>query len=589
MTTKSEFEPRWITEPPPARSFRSLFKWGDPKEFKNPNRRLYALMKQKYGMTDEDFAQPHKPGLDKVPEEGKPSALPAEHAAALAEIVGQENALSDLFERLRVGYGKTMIDLMRLRDGVIENIPDLVLRPRSREDLRATTDYCDQHAIPVYVYGGGSSVTRGFEATKGGVTLDLGAHLKRVVRFDEQNQTITVEGGMSGPELERLLNDAPNTLGARHRYTCGHMPQSFEYSSVGGWIVTRGAGQNSTYYGKIEDIVLAQDYVCPTCDIVTADFPAAATGPDTDQILIGSEGCFGILYSATLRVRRYRPENTQRYSFIFRSWEEAKNACREVLQGEFGLPSVFRLSDPEETDIALKLYGVEGTPIDTMMRLRGYKQGERCLLVGTADGDRDFAKLVARKVKRVCLAHGAMSATGLVTKKWEEGRFRDPYLRDALQDYGVITDTLECSVTWTSLQRVHTQVREFCHSRPNTICMTHMSHFYPQGCNLYFIFIARMSGLEEYREYQAGILDAIQKAGATMSHHHGIGKMTAPWLEGQIGKAQLGLFRQVKAYFDPKNVMNPGGTLALDLPDEQRRSVASEAGAPAGDKPQADG
>ena len=119
--------------------------------------------------------------------------------------------------------------------------------------------------------------------------------------------------------------------------------------------------------------------------------------------------------------------------------------------------------------------------------------------------------------------------------------------------------------------------------------MTHMSHCYPQGCNLYFIFIARMSGLEEYREYQAGILDAIQKAGATMSHHHGIGKMTAPWLEGQIGKAQLGLFRQVKAYFDPKNVMNPGGTLALDLPDEQRRSVASEAGAPAGDKPQADG
>ena len=129
----------------------------------------------------------------------------AEHAAALAEIVGQENALSDLFERLRVGYGKTMIDLMRLRDGVIENIPDLVLRPRSREDLRATTDYCDQHAIPVYVYGGGSSVTRGFEATKGGVTLDLGAHLKRVVRFDEQNQTITVEGGMSGPELERPI------------------------------------------------------------------------------------------------------------------------------------------------------------------------------------------------------------------------------------------------------------------------------------------------------------------------------------------------------------------------------------------------
>jgi alkyldihydroxyacetonephosphate synthase len=237
------------------------------------------------------------------------------------------------------------------------------------------------------------------------------------------------------------------------------------------------------------------------------------------------------------------------------------------------MPGVFRLSDPEETDVALKLYGVEGTPIDTLMRLRGYKQGERCLLVGTAEGERDFAKLVAQKVGRACRAHGGMSATGYVTRKWEHGRFQDPYLRDALQDYGVVTDTLECTVTWANLEAVHAGVRRFCHSRPRTICMTHMSHFYPQGCNLYFIFITRMDSLADYRAYQAGILDAIQAHGASMSHHHGIGKMTAPWLEGQLGAAQLALFRTLKRHFDPNNVMNPGGTLALDLPDAERRGV----------------
>lgn len=144
-------------------------------------------------------------------------------------------------------------------------------------------------------------------------------------------------------------------------------------------------------------------------------------------------------------------------------------------------------------------------------------------------------------------------------------------MREDLQDFGIMIDTLECTVTWTNLEHVHTSVREFCHSRPNTICMTHMSHFYPQGCNLYFIFIAKMDSIEEYSEYQKGILDAIQKSRATMSHHHGIGKSFAPWLEGCIGTEAIELYRALKAFFDPNNIMNPGGTLALDLDNLERR------------------
>lgn len=571
MAKRNDFYPAWFEGELPPRSFRSILKWGDPREYKHPNRKLYALMKETFKLDDGWFKERKAMGLEEVPE-GAPSRLDPARVAALGAIVGEGNAHADTYNRLRVAYGKTMADLMRLRLGVIENVPDLVLWPRDRADLRAIVDYCDRERIPVNIYGGGSSVSRGVEATKGGVTIDMRPHLNRVLAFDERNQTITVEAGMSGPDLEAALRDAPARFGASAAYTAGHLPQSFEYSAVGGWVVTRGAGQNSTYYGKIEDIVLSQDYVCPGgVDLRTRDFPAAANGPDLDQVMMGSEGTFGVLYAVTLKLRRYMPENTRRFSFIFRDWESAKDACRTIMQGEFGFPSVFRLSDPEESDVALKLYGVDGTVLDALMTARGYKKGERCLMLGTADGEAGFSRHVKRMVKRICKRYGAMYTTGLVQKAWEHGRFRDPYMREDLQDYGIMIDTLECSVNWTNLEEVHTGVRAFCHSRPDTICMTHMSHFYPQGCNLYFIFIAKMDSLDEYLAYQRGVLDAIQASGATMSHHHGIGKAFAPWLEGDVGPEAMAVYRALKRHFDPHNVMNPGGTLALDLPDEQRR------------------
>ena len=144
-------------------------------------------------------------------------------------------------------------------------------------------------------------------------------------------------------------------------------------------------------------------------------------------------------------------------------------------------------------------------------------------------------------------------------------------MREDLMDYGIMIDTLESAVTWDNLHNLHQGVRGFIKNRPNTICMTHASHFYPQGTNLYFIFITRMKDLKEYKELQDGILDQIQKHGGSLSHHHGVGKMIAPWMEGHIGKEQMDALRALKKHFDPKNIMNPGGTLGLDLPASKRR------------------
>ena len=174
--------------------------------------------------------------------------------------------------------------------------------PRNQKDVENIVAYCDEHHIPLYVYGGGSTVTRRHGSGQRRREPGYERAYEQGGPFNEINHTITVQAGMWGPELERILNNAPETLQATRRYTLRHFPQSFEHSSVGGWVVTRGAGQNSTYYGKIEDMVIAQEYVTPRGIFKTPEYPRCATGPDFDQIMMGSEGTFGVLTNVTLRV-----------------------------------------------------------------------------------------------------------------------------------------------------------------------------------------------------------------------------------------------------------------------------------------------
>jgi alkyldihydroxyacetonephosphate synthase len=260
---------------------------------------------------------------------------------------------------------------------------------------------------------------------------------------------------------------------------------------------------------------------------------------------------------------------------MFANWEIGQEAAREIMQSEAGYPSVFRLSDPEETELMMKMYNVDESPLRHLFKLKGFKEGEMCLYLGFTNGEKKFSRNCAGNVHRICKKYGGMNLTGIVTRAWEKGRFNDPYMRDTMHDFGIITDTMECSVNWSNMRQVHRDVRAYCKSRPKTICMTHMSHVYPQGANLYFIFIVQMTDPEEFREFHAGILNAIQKSGAAMSHHHGIGKMFGPWLEGSLGKNQFEIFKALKRHFDPDNIMNPGGTLGLDLPDEQKRFLGS--------------
>ncbi len=524
---------------------------------------LFHELKTKFNLSKEYFDKKENTGNELVDIKVE-SKLSESQIDKFIEICGKENVSSKEYDRLKFSTGQAVEETMKLRKKEVGLITDLVVHPRNKAEISEIVKFCDEEKIPIYVFGGGSSVNFGLYPEKGGITLVISTYLNKIVKFNELNQTVTVEAGMMGPDFENALNNATKLFGSKHKFTCGHFPQSFEYSSVGGWFLTLGSGQQSSYYGDAGDLVLGIKMISPSGDIVTKEYPATATGPKVLDIIKGSEGIFGIVVELTWKMYRYKPENRQYFSFIFPNWDAAINASREISQGEFGMPAVFRISDPEETHHGLKLYGVEDTIYDKIMSTRGYKPMERCLFLGSSDGDKLFTKNIKARVKKICKKYGAMNLTSFPVKRWEPGRYKDPYIREDLMDYGMVIDTLETGVSWDNLHEVHQKCRTFAKSRPDTICLTHASHFYAQGTNLYFIFIIKEDDIQAYIDFQEGLMDTIQKSGGSLSHHHGVGRMISKWMPEHLGENQLNVLRALKKHFDPNNIMNPGKQLIGD-------------------------
>lgn len=565
MKPLSTFQPDWREDVPADGSYRSIFKY-DPEKFSHPSAAWYEMFKKEFGMTDEDFRKRQSGGDEKVVLGRKPG-LGEEQINAFIGIVGKENVSTDDYSRVKYGNGKSLDENLAMRKGAAGRVPDLVIHPRNKEDVAKIVAYCNTRKIPIITYGAGSGVVLGMRSDRGGIVLVMKTHMNKVLAVNELNHTAVVQPGILGPDYEAALNNAPGLFGTSHRYTCGHFPQSFELATVGGWILALGSGQASTYYGDAYTIVLSQEYVTPAGIIKTRDIPGTATGPKVNDMMKGSEGAFGILVEATMKIFRYTPDSRQRFAFMFPSWEAAVNASREIVQGEFGLPAVLRISDPEETEIGLKLKGYNNGVLDKFLRYRGFMPMERCLCIGTVEGEKGYAKHVKKMASKIAHKFGAMSLTGYATKQWEHGRYSDVHMREDLLDYGIIIDTLETGVSWENLHRLHQGVRSFVKSRPGTICTTHASHFYPQGTNLYFILLLKPKDGDEFFRFRKQIVDAIVAHGGSVSHHHGIGRMFAPWIEGYLGKEQLDVLRALKRHFDPNDIMNPGGTLGLDSPE----------------------
>jgi alkyldihydroxyacetonephosphate synthase len=489
-------------------------------------------------------------------------ALPEEAAAALRTAIGAENVRTDRVDRVVHAAGKSYPDLIRLRSGDASGAPDAVLFPGSAAEVAVVLAACAEHGVAVVPFGGGTSVVGGVEPLRGGfgsvVTLDLG----RLDGLDVDRRSLlaTFGAGLRAPRAEARLNGRGLTL--------GHFPQSYELASIGGYVATRSAGQASTGYGRIDELVRGVRLVAPVGELAVKPFPASAAGPALRELVVGSEGTLGVIAEATLVIRPLPAE--RRYEgWSFRSFAEGAEAFRRLEQGHAS-PDVARLSDEEETRLALALSS-SGSLAEraglAYLRARGHGGG--CLVIAGFEG---AAGEVGRRVRRagaILARSGGVRLGGRPGEAWLRGRYNAPYLRDELLDRGVMVETLETAATWTDLPRVHDAVADALRSAlaargTPALVGCHISHLYPSGASLYFTWIARQeqgAELDQWRAAKTAAGDAIVASGGTITHHHAVGRDHAPWMRAEIGDLGVEALRAVKEKLDPAGIMNPGKLL----------------------------
>jgi alkyldihydroxyacetonephosphate synthase len=491
------------------------------------------------------------------------SRLDASVRARLAGVVGEEHVRDDRSARVEHAAGRSYPDLVRLRTGGLEAAPDAVVSPGSADEVRALLAQCASARVAVVPFGGGTSVVGGVDPFADGfpavISLDL-ARLDRVLAVDHTSLTVTLEGGLFGPEAERLL--------AAEGLTLGHFPQSFEFSTVGGWVATRSAGQASTGYGRIDELVEGLRLVAPADEVSARAVPATAAGPDLRELLVGSEGVLGVICEATLRVRP-APAVRRYEGWSFRSFAEGCEALRVMEQADAS-PDVTRLSDEEETRLSLTLAST-GSATEragkAYLRLRGHEGG--CLAIVGYEGEGEDVERRRLHASALLRAGGGVSLGRRPGESWVRNRYGGPYLRDTLMDHGGFVETLETATSWSNLPTLYAAVgdalrRSLSERGTPPLVMCHVSHLYRSGASLYYTFLARADAeapLEQWRAAKSAASDAIVSNGGTITHHHAIGRDHTPWLRAEVGEVGLDLIRAAKARLDPAGIMNPGKLL----------------------------
>jgi alkyldihydroxyacetonephosphate synthase len=503
---------------------------------------------------------------------GEP-ALSEEARARLADAVGADALRDDREARVLHAAGKGYVDLVRQRAGDCEQAPDAVVYARDRGQIGALLEACAEEAVAVVPFGGGTSVVGGVEPLRGDfpavVSLDLGG-LDRLVAVDRPSLTAVLEPGMRGPRVEAAL--------AEHGLTLGHYPQSFEHATVGGWVATRSAGQASSGYGRIDDLVLGMRCVAPAGTIDLPPRPASAAGPSVRELLVGSEGAFGVITLAALQVRP-APSARRYEGWFFRSFAEGVEAFR-ALEQDGAAPDVARLSDEPETRMSMAMAGGEGLKARAgaaYLRARGYEGGALAILGW--EGEEDAIARRAGHAQALLRRGGGLSLGRQPGEAWAANRYAAPHLRDAMLDRGVMAETLETATQWSHLLDLHDAVAGALHESlaergTPAFVACHVSHLYPSGASLYFTFLARQeegAELEQWEAAKRAASEAIVAQGATITHHHAVGRDHLPWMEAEVGPLALEALRAVKDRLDPAGIMNPGKLLP-PKPGRRRRA-----------------
>ena len=500
-------------------------------------------------------------GFDALEPEDPPrleDVLPG--AARVAPSAGLEDVVSaDPEARVRHTYGRSYRDVLRGFRGDFARAPDLVALPRTEDDVACILDWASGARVAVIPYGGGTSVVGGVEADfagdfAGALSLDLD-HLDAVVEVEKSSLSARIRAGARGPELEKQL--------AEHGLTLRFFPQSFEHSTLGGWIATRAGGHFATVYTHIDDLVQSTRMVTPRGVMETRRLPGSGAGPSPDRLVLGSEGTLGVITEAWMRVRP-RPLFRSSASVRFASFEGAVSAVRALSQS--GLhPTNCRLLDRREA--ALNMVSNDGSSV---------------LVLGFESADHPLEPWMARALE-LCADHGGVCPEGAVHRgegersgdagaagTWKQAFIEAPYLLNTMVTLGVIADTFETAVTWDRFEALHAALIRDVRAAMEQACgrgfiSCRFTHVYPDGPAPYYTFIAparRGAELEQHAAIKKAASEAILAHGATITHHHAVGRLHRPWYERQRPALFGEALAAVKRELDPAGVLNPGCLLA---------------------------
>lgn len=462
--------------------------------------------------------------------------------------------------RLRHARGQSLPDWLAMRSGQFGVFPDGVAEPENAAQIRELLAWAvDQDAI-VIPYGGGTSVAGHINppaSQRPVLTLSL-ARMNKLLALDPASQIARFGAGTAGPALERQLRE--------QGYVLGHFPQSWELSTVGGWVASRSSGQQSLRYGRIEQLFAggSVETLEGTLDIPT--FPASSAGPDIREMVLGSEGRLGIISEVAVRVTPV-PEHESFHVAFMPDWEGAVALVRALVQARLPL-SMLRLSNAVETRTHLVLAGHENLVawLERYLSLRGCGAG-KCMMTFGITGERAASRRLLADVLRRVRRAGGVNTGRMLGRKWEEARFRSPYLRHGLWEHGYVVDTLETAADWQRVpalvERIEAAIAAQAGEGEGVHVFTHLSHLYPQGSSIYTTYVFRCSDsyeatLTRWRRMKTAACEAIVAGGGTISHQHGVGRDHAAWLAAEKGERGMAALAALTQHFDPQARLNPG-------------------------------
>ncbi len=517
--------------------------WGDPAEAKPLSEGVRSLLKQAVGLEESASAE-----LEADQVRLRPSALSPADRDGLAAIVGADYCGTDDHARLLRAGGKSTLDLLRRKDSGVQDAPDAVLLPGNDEEVAAILRFCADRSIAIVPFGGGTTVVGGVDPIRGDfkavISLDL-RRLDQLHSLDEVSGEADLGAGLTGPDAERLLGE--------RGYSLGHFPQSFQFATIGGFAATRSSGQDSAGYGRFNDMVRGLRTVTPAGVLDLGRAPESAAGPDLRQLMIGSEGVFGVITRVRVRVHPV-PEATRYEAWSFPDFATGADALRAVVQNDTG-PTVIRLSDEAET----------GVNLATTESIGEQKITGGCLAITVFEGTEAHVESRHAETRALLEASGGTSLGEAPARAWEHGRFNAPYLRDSLLSAGALCETLETATNWSNVPALKAAVTEalttaLAESGTPALVLCHISHVYPTGASLYFTVVAGQRGnpIEQWTKAKTAASDAMMRTGATITHHHAVGADHRPWMRDEVGDLGVAVLRAVKATLDPAGILNPG-------------------------------